>query len=88
MACDQLTEPEQVDLDVPEETIDLSFKPDSVFSSSGQCPAPVRFEAMGARYEISLEPACTLAEMMRPFIIAMAWLVAAFFVARVVRNNA
>ena len=88
LACDQLTEPEQVDLDVPEETIDLSFKPDSVFSSSGQCPAPVRFEAMGARYEISLEPACTLAEMMRPFIIAMAWLVAAFFVARVVRNNA
>lgn len=87
LACDELPEKEEPDLQIPEETINLNFSPENVFSEVGECPAPVTFQAMGATYAISLVPACTLAEMMRPFIIAMAWLVAAFFVARTVRNS-
>ena len=88
LACDELPEKEEPNLDIPQETIDLNFTPDNTFSEYGECPAPVTFQALGAEYKISLEPACNLAAMMRPFIIAMAWLVASFFVARVVRNNA
>lgn len=88
LACDELPEKEEPNLEIPEEQIDLNFTPDNTFSEYGECPAPVTFQALGAEYKISLEPACNLAAMMRPFIIAMAWLVASFFVARVVRNNA
>ena len=88
LACDEQPEAEEPNLDLPQETIDLNFTPDNTFSEYGECPAPVTFQALGAEYKISLEPACNLAAMMRPFIIAMAWLVASFFVARVVRNNA
>ena len=88
LACDEQPEAEEPNLEIPQETIDLNFKPDNTFSEYSECPAPVTFQALGAEYKISLEPACNLAAMMRPFIIAMAWLVASFFVARVVRNNA
>lgn len=88
LACDELPEKEEPNLEIPQETIDLNFTPDNTFREYGECPAPVTFKALGAEYKISLEPACNLAAMMRPFIIAMAWLVASFFVARVVRNNA
>lgn len=88
LACDELPEKEDPNLEIPQETIDLNFTPDNTFKEYGECPAPVTFQALGTEYKISLEPACNLAAMMRPFIIAMAWLVASFFVARVVRNNA
>ena len=88
LACDELPEKEEPNLEIPQETIDLNFAPDNTFKEYGDCPAPVTFQALGTEYKISLEPACNLAAMMRPFIIAMAWLVASFFVARVVRNNA
>ena len=88
LACDELPEKEDPNLEIPQETIDLNFTPDNSFKEYGECPAPVTFQALGTEYKISLEPACNLAAMMRPFIIAMAWLVASFFVARVVRNNA
>jgi cell-surface protein len=88
LACDELPEKEEPNLEIPRETIDLNFTPDNTFKDYGECPAPVTFQALGTEYKISLEPACNLAAMMRPFIIAMAWLVASFFVARVVRNNA
>ena len=88
LACDTQPEAEEPNLEVPKEEIPLSFEMDHTFSEYGQCPAPVQFQALGGTYAFSLEPACTMAEMMRPFIIAMAWLVASFFVARVVRENA
>ena len=88
LACDEQPEKEEPNLEIPEEHINLNFTSDNTFSQFGQCPAPVTFQALGAEYKISLEPACNLAAMIRPFIIAMAWLVASFFVSRVVRNNA
>ena len=88
LACDELPEKEEPNLEIPKENIDLKFTTDNTFKDYGECPAPVTFQALGVEYKISLEPACNLAAMMRPFIIAMAWLVASFFVARVVRNNA
>ncbi|MFC3875373.1 IgG-binding virulence factor TspB family protein [Neisseria musculi] len=88
LACDKQPEAEEPDLPIPEETVNLNFTPDNTFADNGQCPEPVTFAALGGTYSISLQPACDLAALMRPFIIAMAWLVASFFVVRVVRENA
>lgn len=87
MACDQQPEPEDADLTIPKETVNLDFKPENVFSTDAACPKGEEFEAFGGRFSISLEPACAAARKIRPFIIVGAWLVAAFFVARVVRQE-
>lgn len=87
MACDQQPEPEDADLTIPKETVNLDFKPENVFSTDAACPRGEEFEAFGGRFSISLEPACAAARKIRPFIIVGAWLVAAFFVARVVRQE-
>ena len=87
MACDQQPEPEDADLTIPKETVNLEFKPENVFSTDAACPKGEEFEAFGGRFSISLEPACAAARKIRPFIIAGAWLVAAFFVVRVVRQE-
>ncbi|QED92790.1 hypothetical protein EZJ17_09385 [Eikenella exigua] len=87
MACDQQPEPGSADLTIPKETVNLDFKPENVFSTDAACPKGEEFEAFGGRFSISLEPACAAARKIRPFIIAGAWLVAAFFVVRVVRQE-
>ena len=87
MACDQQPEPEDADLTIPKETVNLEFKPENVFNTDAACPKGEEFEAFGGRFSISLEPACAAARKIRPFIIAGAWLVAAFFVVRVVRQE-
>ena len=87
LACDQQPESEDADLTIPKETVNLDFKPENVFSTDAACPKGEEFEAFGGRFSISLEPACAAARKIRPFIIAGAWLVAAFFVARVVRQE-
>lgn len=89
LACDK--QPEKPELDefpeIPTETVNLKFTPDSVFPNAGQCPAPVSFQAMGATYQISTQPICDVAEKLRPFIIALAYLVAAFFVIRTIKSE-
>ncbi len=91
LACDKIPDSKpsasEPDFSIPEETVDLSFAPDNVFPTNGTCPAPVSFQAMGATYAFSLQPACDLASMLRPMIIAFAWLVAAFFVTKTVRSE-
>lgn len=89
LACDK--QPEKPELDefpeIPTETVNLKFTPDSVFPNAGQCPAPVSFQAMGATYQISTQPICDVAEKLRPLIIALAYLVAAFFVIRTIKSE-
>ena len=87
LACDEQPEAEEPNLDLPQNTIDLNFKTDNSFQDNGQCPEPVSFQAFGQTFNISLDPICKLALMMRPIIIAMAWLMAAFFVTKTIREE-
>lgn len=89
LACDEQPEaPELEELpEIPTEEVNLRFQPDSVFPNAGQCPAPVSFQAMGATYQISTQPICDVAEKLRPLIIALAYLVAAFFVIRTIKSE-
>ncbi|WP_289006545.1 IgG-binding virulence factor TspB family protein [uncultured Kingella sp.] len=89
LACDTVPDkPEttDTDFDIPKEEVSLKFTPDNVFPTDGVCPVPVQFQAFGSTFGFSLQPACDLASMLRPMIIAFAWLVAAFFCARTIRE--
>ncbi|AVR78248.1 hypothetical protein NM96_11360 [Neisseria mucosa] len=69
------------DIVLPENTIDLDFKPLDVFQSDGTCPAPrsVDFGALG-QVEFSYDPLCDLARKLRPIFIAICVLTCAYFV--------
>ena len=69
------------DIKLPEQTIDLNFKPLDVFQSDGKCPAPrsVDFGALG-QVEFSYDPLCDLARKLRPIFIAICVLTCAYFV--------
>lgn len=90
LACDTVPDkPEttDTDFDIPKEEVSLKFTPDNVFPTDGVCPVPVQFQAFGSTFGFGLQPACDLASMLRPMIIAFAWLVAAFFCARTIRES-
>ena len=90
LACDTVPDkPEttDTDFDIPKEEVSLKFTPDNVFPTDGVCPVPVQFQAFGSTFGFSMQPACDLAGMLRPMIIAFAWLVAAFFCARTIRES-
>ena len=69
------------DIKLPEQTIDLNFKPLDVFQSDGKCPAPrsVDFGALG-QVEFSYDQLCDLARKLRPIFIAICVLTCAYFV--------
>ena len=69
------------DIKLPEQTLDLNFKPLDVFQSDGKCPAPrsVDFGALG-QVEFSYDPLCDLARKLRPIFIAICVLTCAYFV--------
>ena len=69
------------DIKLPEQTIDLNFKPLDVFQSDGKCPAPrsVDFGALG-QVDFSFDQLCDLARKLRPIFIAICVLTCAYFV--------
>lgn len=69
------------DIQLPEQTIDLDFKPLNVFQSDGTCPAPrsVDFGALG-QVDFSYDPLCDLARKLRPIFIVICVLTCAYFV--------
>ena len=69
------------DIQLPEQTRDLDFKPLNVFQSDGTCPAPrsVDFGALG-QVEFSYDPLCDLARKLRPIFIAICVLTCTYFV--------
>lgn len=69
------------DIQLPEQTIDLDFKPLNVFQSDGTCPAPrsVDFGELG-QVEFSYDPLCDLARKLRPIFIVICVLTCAYFV--------
>lgn len=86
LACDTLypTNIPQDELEIPRKEIPLAFNPDNRLPEQGQCPAPVQFQVFGETYQISTQPICEIAIMLRPMLIAMTWLFAMIFCVRAV----
>lgn len=77
LACQKLDEPEDPGkLKVQE--VDFNFQPESGFAGSASCPAPMSFNVHGNIINISWQPFCNSLDMIKPFLLAMAWLSAAF----------
>ncbi|WP_416372721.1 virulence factor TspB C-terminal domain-related protein [Alcanivorax sp.] len=53
---------------------------------NSQCPAPLTFTFYGKSYELSWEPMCTVAEGVRPFVIALGYVAAAFIMVKRIRS--
>lgn len=95
LACDKLpddkpgaSEPAFV---IPEETVNLQFTPDSIFPDNGTCPAPVNFDVSipfsgSQTFALTYDYVCDVAAKLRTLLIAVAWLVVAFFATRALRN--
>lgn len=60
---------------------------DSLFVFTASCPAPVSFSIMGSNFQISYEWACTFAEMIRPFVIALGYLMGVLTIAGYFRGG-
>ena len=69
------------DIVLPENTIDLDFRPKNVFQTEGVCPQPksVDLGAFG-QVEFSYQPLCDFAAKLRPVLIMMTILTCAWFV--------
>ncbi|ULJ62383.1 hypothetical protein MIS46_10575 [Wielerella bovis] len=88
LACDKQPEqPSEDEFSIPHETKDLFFTPDTIFPTTGSCPAPVSFRieipfAGSKTFEFDTMPICEIARRLRSFLIAIAWLVTAVFCLR------
>ena len=69
------------DIKLPEQTIDLNFRPENIFQTDGVCPQPlsVDLSAFG-RVEFSYQTLCDFAAKLRPVLIMMTILTCAWFV--------
>ncbi|WP_257380060.1 virulence factor TspB C-terminal domain-related protein [Snodgrassella communis] len=75
------------DLSIPEQSVDLSFKPLTAFSADGTCPAPEQLNLLGNHYEVSYNYACETMRRIRPIVIACAMVVAMFIVYGALKGN-
>lgn len=77
LACQKLDEPAGQELPASEKQISIS--PDGGWGAdNASCPAPKQITVQGRSIPIPFDLFCTWASGMRPIIIAMAWLSAAF----------
>lgn len=77
LACQKLDNPPEEDLPTSEKPI--SITPDSGWGAdNASCPAPRHLTVQGRHIPIPYDLFCTWAQGLRPVILAMAWLSAAF----------
>lgn len=91
LACDKTpTAPEPQEYQIPVETKDLMFAPDTIFPTTGICPAPVSFVLdfpyIGSKtFAFEYTVACDVATKIRGIIIALAWIFSALLVVKATR---
>lgn len=66
---------------IPTSSTNVSMSPWNVGPSDGSCPAPKTFEVFGSSYSLAFDPLCSLVQSIRPVVLALCALAAAFIVA-------
>lgn len=77
IACQKLEAPED-NVKLPVKEVDFNFAPESGYAGSAVCPPPIVVSVAGETISISWQPFCDSLSMIRPMMLAMAWLMAAF----------
>lgn len=87
IACAEFGELEDEQLDVEERPVDVSYTPWG--SSTSQCPADKVIPLWDDQsITISYSPVCQFASLLRPLVIALAFVAAGFIVAGITRKGA
>lgn len=77
LACAKMDEPHEEEL--PQEEKPIEITPDSGWGADGaSCPAPKMISVQGRQIAVPFDLFCKYMDGMRPIILAMAWLSAAF----------
>jgi len=76
IACQKLEMPEKVSLE--SKAVDFDFTPESGFSGAAVCPAPIMASIFGYQLAFSWQGLCDSLSLIKPLLLAMAWLSAAF----------
>ncbi|AJY06837.1 neisseria meningitidis TspB family protein [Burkholderia vietnamiensis LMG 10929] len=66
---------------IPASETSIPFTPWSIGSVDGTCPAPQTVRIFDADYSFSFDPFCTVVQKLRPLVLALCALAAAFIVA-------
>ncbi|MDN7680967.1 virulence factor TspB C-terminal domain-related protein [Burkholderia cenocepacia] len=66
---------------IPASETSIPFAPWSIGSVDGTCPAPQTVRIFDADYSFSFDPFCTVVQKLRPLVLALCALAAAFIVA-------
>lgn len=77
IACQKLEMPEDPGK-LPAKEVEFEMKPETGFAGSAACPAPVQATLNGKIYGFSWQPFCNSLDMIKPLLLAFAWLSAAF----------
>ena len=64
--------------EIEKKDFDFDFTPETGFSGSASCPAPVTVNVSGMQLAFSWVPFCNSLSFAKPIILALAWLSAAF----------
>lgn len=87
IACAEMGELKDEKLEVEERPVDVSYTPWG--SSTSQCPADKLIPLWeGQSIAISYSPVCQFASLLRPLVIALAFVAAGFIVAGITRKGA
>lgn len=87
IACSEMGELKDEKLEVEERPVDVSYTPWG--SSTSQCPADKIIPLWeGQSISISYSPVCQFASLLRPLVIALAFVAAGFIVAGITRKGA
>lgn len=86
IACSELGELEDENLEVDERPVDVSYTPWG--SSNSQCPADKIIPLWDSQsISLSYSPICQFASLLRPLVIALAFVAAGFIVAGITRKG-
>ncbi|MDN7668327.1 MULTISPECIES: virulence factor TspB C-terminal domain-related protein [Burkholderia cepacia complex] len=67
--------------DIPASSASISLSPWSIGSVDGTCPSPQTVTILGSDFQLSFDPLCTVVQKLRPLVLALCALAAAYIVA-------
>lgn len=76
LACEKLRPPEPDEIESKE--VDFDFQPESGFNGAGVCPQPISVTLDGRTYSFKWDGLCNALELLKPLMLAFAWVFAAF----------
>lgn len=85
VGCTPLGTPPEGEV-MPSSTKQITFEPVAI-AADASCPAPIAFTAFGKSMQIDYSPACTYASGIKPVVIAVGYLTAAFIIFGIPRSQ-